>query len=209
MIPNPTFEERQCMAMLAALAQLTNREMTPVISRFYQHAFASLGFARVTPVLKDFMRRGKWPSVAEVESELGQGETSVDERAAEIPHLIESAIRTWGRTNPGEAMRKIGPVGWQIVTESGGWELLCSSIESEAEFPSLRKLWRDAALAKLKRNPVERFPELPKLPEPENPPAIVRQIAGAVDMEEKGENRPQRNLKEEWRGFVSQKEKRS
>lgn len=50
-----------------------------------------------------------------------------EEQGREISARIQSAIVKYGYANPTEAQNYIGPIGWKVVSDFGGWSHICEN----------------------------------------------------------------------------------
>jgi hypothetical protein len=66
-----------------------------------------------------------------------------EELGQQIAAKIEEAMEKIGGYNPQYAQNFLGPLGWKIVQENGGWNAICNLTYKDLEH--LRKKWRDRA----------------------------------------------------------------
>lgn len=159
---------RMLSAMKLALPRWAPSEVTPELCNLWMGVLKDYSTEEISMALgKAISTLTEFPAPATLKR-LCQGSFLSDEETGEaISGRIESAIRRFGYASPERAEPYIGPLGWKVVLQYGGWVSVCE-IETD-ELLSARKMWRDSAkiLARTLHIKGEDLP--PQLPENRHP----------------------------------------
>lgn len=109
----------------------------------------------------------EFPSPSAIRSICAQDHLTDEQKGQDAASRIEGAIRRYGYNNPSQAESFIGPLGWTVVNQCGGWDKTCDIQENE--LLSLRKQWRETAVIISKNlfHTGENLP--PEIPQKSNP----------------------------------------
>jgi hypothetical protein len=120
----------------------------------------------------------KWPTIADIKRLCEGSNLSDEEVGQEVAARIQGAISKFGWNNFKMAEEFIGPIGWAVIQQSGGWSRIC---EQESDnIMSDRKAWRDAAVIVVKKNRLPGGDLPPSLPQKKNP-ALRLAMGGKED----------------------------
>ena len=109
----------------------------------------------------------KWPTIVEIKRLCEGTNISDEEIGQEVAARIQGAISSCGWNNFKAAEEFIGPIGWAVVQQSGGWARIC---EQESDnIMSDRKAWRDSAVIVVKKSRMPNGDLPPSLPTKRNP----------------------------------------
>ncbi len=94
----------------------------------------------VSQAIKSLMQ---FPSIAWLRRAAGGSVLGPEAIGEDVQRKIVAAISKWGYTNSSRAEYDIGPLGWAVVGELGGWGRVCDV--NDDGLPSFCKRVRDAA----------------------------------------------------------------
>jgi len=142
---------------LAIYSRLVNFDLTDEITMFYVESLKNHDLARCRAALLKFARGAKpgrgLPSVDDILGEVAPGEVialSAEDDAALAAERIAGCLVKYGSFDDGskgefKTQREfIGELGWQVVTASGGWMYLCTTVTNDS-LPTLKSQWRKEA----------------------------------------------------------------
>lgn len=115
---------------LVITADICGRQLSDAAIRAYAEDLACHDYPKVIGALKILRKKGRFPSIGEVENIISP-ELSQKDEALEISGNIVKAMSKFGWSNPQEAEAFIGELGWETVKRFGGWRHLCGTINSE------------------------------------------------------------------------------
>ena len=158
MNPNETM-----VKMLIALADVCGKRMNDTAMEIYVKELESFGVERVNRVLKTFFIKNKWPSVYDIQKELGCAPVeplSQDEIARNDLTILMEAVRKDGWNQPERARERVGPRIWAYVQACGGWVTFTESIEGDNQ-PAIQAQLRESLKAFKHREDRQQYENLP------------------------------------------------
>ena len=141
---------------------------SPAVVNFWHQEFGTLTVDQMKNAMDSLMRKlDHFPSISDLNNELGNGGTTLEEDSREAAARIIAAVSRYGYNNPKEAEEYIGELGWHVVKLSGGWVNVCESL-TNSNTPQLSSQYRSLALAQAKKSLSGRT-KPPALPASKNP----------------------------------------
>jgi hypothetical protein len=104
----------------------------------------------------------EFPSIKKLKYLIETGMANEQEIADDVSARIEHAIGAYGYTNPGEAQKYIGEIGWTVIDQLGGWNNACEVLIND--LPSARRQWRELAKVVNVKKRTGTLDQAPKLP---------------------------------------------
>jgi len=100
--------------------------------------------------------------------EIVQPVVTDDSLAKDAAARISGAVSKFGHTNPDEARKYIGELGWRVVTMVGGWSHICRELGVNLSENTSYAQWRDLAKALIEKQRAGTLDLPPALPEPKS-----------------------------------------
>lgn len=125
-----TAQEMQTLKeALVITAEICGRQLSDLAIKAIAEDLGRLPFEETLSALSKLRRKGKFPTVAEIEAIAAPTLDPIDD-AREVSSLIVYAVSRHGWCNPEKAREHIGDVGWEIVKRLGGWASLCETMNT-------------------------------------------------------------------------------
>jgi len=135
--------------MLVALADVCGKRLNETAMEIYIMELTPLGIDRVNKALKKFFLLNKWPSVVDIQKELGCSPVeplSTEEIARNDLTVLMEAARKDGWNNPQRAKERVGEKIWAYVQACGGWVTFLEGIEGDNQ-PAIQAQLRESLKA--------------------------------------------------------------
>jgi len=114
----------------------------PGVIDFWFKALGHVGVDRLKHVMDHFaLTSDHFPALKEIRESLGEGDKTGDAMSRDISARIVGAISKFGYANSKDAKDYIGPVGWQVVSMTGGWTSICERATND-NISFLETQWR-------------------------------------------------------------------
>jgi len=117
-------EGEEFKQLFKACSEVAGKNFSENIILMYLKSFEKTDFQGIKKVMFEFFKCGKFPSVNDILSRIGEKDISPEERARTLAQEVISAIGTFGWCNERDAKNHFGP-NWDIITGFQGWGLLC------------------------------------------------------------------------------------
>jgi hypothetical protein len=148
-------EVTQVIGMLAILAEQCSEKASDQRLAWMASKLVVHGLQPCATAIESLMSSARrFPTVSEIEREMGVGAASVDTEAIgrEIADKIYTAMRKFGawKNRRQQVEEFLGPVGIEVVRQLGGWEYLCATT-LEDDIPILKAQWRESAIGVAER----------------------------------------------------------
>ena len=142
--------DNETMARLfVALADVCGKKLNETAMEIYMNELTPLGIDRVNKALKKFFLLNKWPSVVDIQKELGCSPVeplSTEEIARNDLTVLMEAARKDGWNNPQRAKERVGEKIWAYVQACGGWVTFLEGIEGDNQ-PAIQAQLRESLKA--------------------------------------------------------------
>ena len=158
-------EKKQIANLIMLRAELSGRTFSSQAIGMMIDDLSDLHAQAIIDLLKRWGQiENQFPSPAIIRSKL-KPEINESDDVQESVNRILSATSKYGYTNPSEARKFIGELGWQIVNGTGGWQSLCENLTTDS-IGIYRAQLRDYGLSVWKRAKRGELNEAPSLPSP-------------------------------------------
>jgi len=125
-------EKNKLQARIFLLAKETNKELSEDLVQIYIKLSETFGQDLLIKVFEEFIQnrnaKDPFPTPFEIKAKAEQLMGQTEDLPEEIAGRIVRAISRCGYTNPQDAKKLIGDVGWKIVETYGGWKSLCEGM---------------------------------------------------------------------------------
>lgn len=166
----------QVIGMLAILAEQCSEKASDQRLAWMAQKLVVHGLQPCATAIEALMSSARrFPTVSEIEREMGVGAASVDSEAIgrEIADKIYTAMRKLGawKDRRHRVDEFLGPVGVEVVRQLGGWEYLCATTH-EDDIPILKAQWRESAIGiaeRIKRGDLNAVPGAALIGIPQKP----------------------------------------
>lgn len=137
--------QQEFICALTSFAGHFNKKLNEYVISVYVDTAERIGFDAATVALKKYFYEGKFPTASEIEK-FKNGEGSKQSEAATIAGSIIGCVSRFGMYQSSEARQVIGPVGWCVVENYGGWDIICDYKKGERAnlFAHLRQMAESA-----------------------------------------------------------------
>lgn len=151
-------------ALKLATPKWAPQEINSILAQIWLKALEELDDENIKNAIVSAMKNcTEWPSPTEVKR-IAQGSFQTDEEVgAEIVGRIIGAMSKYGYTNHNAAEAFIGPIGWEVVQMSGGWNEVTN--QGYDDLVTCKKIWRDLAVQVSKKRFQTGANNPPALPE--------------------------------------------
>ena len=127
--------KEQFLKDLFILAAACEYELDAKVANLYADVLEPYGWGNVYVVLRDFQikaKKFKFPSIGEF-TEILDPPINGKTESIEAANRIIEAVGKYGHSNPIQAEKHIGELGWLMVEKFGGWADLCSKLNNQNE----------------------------------------------------------------------------
>lgn len=115
--------------LLAGLAEAFDKKLSPFVAEAYYRALSPLGSEVVRKAFYAAIERcERFPTVIKLKELAGvPDDLPVDDegKAREIVARIKNAVSTFGYYRGEDAEEYLGELGWFVVSQLGGWKVIC------------------------------------------------------------------------------------
>lgn len=159
------------VGLITILAEQTREQVGRERMLFMAEALLEQGVERAVPALKSMIRKCRhFPTIADIEKEMGTDEPDEAEKAREVGERVYAAVCKWGSAAKLEQLETfLGPIGLEVVKLQGGWQSICNVLTYD-NAGQLKAQWRELAevlVTKQRRGiPLDQAPRFDLLPSP-------------------------------------------
>jgi hypothetical protein len=146
-------EATEFKQLFKACCEVTGRTLSDTVLAIYIQSFNKTEFHGIKRVMMEFIKCGKFPTINDILSRIGEKDISPEERARILSQEVITAIGKFGWCNEREAKEHFGP-DWDIITGFQGWGLLCNITNDDLSIFSAQ--FRQYAEIIYKRRDVEK-----------------------------------------------------
>lgn len=171
---------KRIQAMLLLLAEYFQKQLTQNQLRMYAEDLEEYGHEAVGHAIKKFKadKANKFYPLPAHLIEIMQPAVNPDHEAVEVMNRIWTAIAQHGWPNPKPAREYIGELGWAVVERYGGWKNICQEA-NDSDGGIMKAQLRETVKSVVGRAKQGLLNTPPALPQPDNAPALLKDIIGA------------------------------
>lgn len=160
-------EQQKLKEALVFTAELCGKSFSDEAIKMLAHDMNHMEFEPVIAAMARLRKRGKFPTVEEIE-DIVKPKLDPADNAREVASLLIQAVSKFGWCNADGARKHMGELAWEIVRRLGGWVHLCETLNS-ANQGFLTAQIRDLATSMMKRAELGMTDVKPELIAPESP----------------------------------------
>lgn len=177
-----TTDERGFHEALNALAEMCGVKLNAFMIGVFDETLAPFGYKNATMALNKYLadtKVWKFPTPAMVKEILQPNDEMAT--AQRIVGKIIKSVGRYGYSRPTDAKNEIGPIGWTVVEQFGGWSYICENLGHRMDVGTARAQMRDLVLAMIKGGDHPAFIALEEPKKNEQLESAVKLITKRID----------------------------